>query len=138
MTNKWLFISVLVWLFTGCKTEEPDFIPDVFVDIQINLNNIEYLPLQTPGGFITVDGGVRGIIIYRTNTNNYRAFERNCPFKPSEDCSTVSVDGSALFMQCPCCTSQFDFEGSVISGPSPLSLKRYSTNLSGNFLYIRN
>lgn len=131
-------ISFLL-LFFSCKNDNNrGTIPYAYVDIQINLSNAEYQPLQTQGGYINIDGGVRGIIVYRNYSNDYLAFERNCPNAPSEDCAKVSVDSSSLYIQCPCCTSQFDFDGAVISGPSPYPLKRYSTSVNSNFLTIRN
>ena len=125
-------------MLLSCRGDkEQDIIPNVIVDIQINLSNLEFQPLQNEGGHVTIDGGVRGIILYRA-ANNYRAFERNCPTAPSEDCETVAVDGSNLFIQCPCCSSQFDFEGNLTSGPSPFPLKQYSTSVNNNFLSITN
>ena len=138
MKSALLFISLLI-ISLGCKNENRQgVIPDVYVDIQLNLSNIEYQPLQNTNGYVHIEGGVKGIIVYHSTSNDYAAFERNCPNAPNEDCATVSVDSSSLYIQCPCCTSQFDFEGTVTSGPSPYPLKRYSTSVSGNFLNIRN
>ena len=138
LKNKFLILLSLI-SFLSCKNDNRNgTIPNVFVDIQINLSNIEYQPLQTVGGYVNIDGGVRGIILYRNLNNDYLAFERNCPNAPNEDCARVAVDSSNLYIQCPCCTSQFDFEGSAISGPSPYPLKRYSTSVNNNFLSITN
>ena len=132
-----LLFSLLI-ISLGCKKDNnQQVIPNTLVDIQINLSNLEYQSLQTFGGYVNITGGVRGIIVYRSE-NDYKAFERNCPNAPELDCARVSVDSSSLYIQCPCCTSQFDFEGGVTSGPSPFPLKRYSTNVSSNFLNIRN
>ena len=132
-------IIVLLLSLLSCKNDNNrGVIPNVFIDIQINLSNFEYQNLRTPGGFVNIEGGVKGIILYRNFNNQYLAFERTCPNAPNEDCARVSVDPSNLFIQCTCCSSQYNFEGSVISGPSPYPLKRYGTSINSNFLYIIN
>ena len=138
MKNKILFFLSFSIVFISCENDiQQEYIPDVFVDEQINLSNVEYQVLQNEGGSVNIEGGVKGIIIYRT-INDYKAFERNCPYAPNEECAQVEVDISTLFIQCPCCSSQFDFDGNVTSGPSVLPLKQYSTSLNNNFLSILN
>ena len=132
-----IFLFIIILVITSCKNEQQDYIPYAYVDIQINLSNAEYQPLQYEGGSVNIEGGVRGIILYRS-ADDYRAFERNCPYAPSEDCAQVDVDVSTLFIQCPCCSSQFDFDGNVISGPSAYPLQQYATSVNNNFLSIWN
>lgn len=136
--NNILFFSLFLLFFSCKKNNDQEIIPDVFVDIEINVNNQEYLDLRRDGGSVNISGGVKGILLYHEKSNNYTAFERNCPYQPSADCAQVDLDGSLLFIQCPCCSSQFDFEGNVISGPSTLPLKEYSSSLNGSYLRIRN
>ncbi|MDN5204033.1 hypothetical protein QQ008_21760 [Fulvivirgaceae bacterium BMA10] len=125
---------------SGCE-ENPDgggIIPYAFVDLSLNLNKFELLPLKTIGGYVQIDGGVRGIIIYRESNTHYRAFERNCTYEPLNDCARVEVDQSGLFMIDPCCNSSFDFQGFPTGGPASISLKEYRTFVNGNFLEITN
>ena len=129
------FVVVMVAI-SGCEPQLQDQIPYALVEIDINLNDNEYLDLQVDGGFVYILGGVRGLILYRVNESEYRAFERNSPVDASNACSTIDVDGSGLFMIDHCHNILFDFEGTPISGSAP-RMRQYSTLLDRNWLYIR-
>lgn len=130
---------VVFTMFVGC---EPDLSDDAipwqpFDVIQINLNLPEYLRLTTDGGSMTINGGVRGIIIYRQSASNYIAYEANCSFQPNSACATVEVHVSTLYMFCACCSSNFDLAtGYPTGGPAWRPLRRYQSNLHGTTLVI--
>lgn len=136
--NKSLFYPLLLVILLGCGREKHVILPDVFVDIRLNLTTQEALPLRYDGRAIYLEGGVKGIIVYRKNQDTYFAFERNCTFEPTKECARVDIDPSMFFMIDSCCGSQFDFEGNILGGPAPVPLKRYQTILSGNVLQIYN
>jgi nitrite reductase/ring-hydroxylating ferredoxin subunit len=125
----------------GCDDDTAaPFIPNVLVNEQINLTNIQFNALRQINGYVYLpQAGVRGIIVMRADGNRYRAIERNCTYKPEDKtCSTVEADASGLFLIDPCCKSQFDLTGQVTGGPATYPLRQYATSLQGNFLYIRN
>ena len=131
--------AVLLFAFSTCQTlPPPSPIPYRVVNLVLDLNDFRLRNLRVDRGFAYIEGGVRGIILYRRSANSYLAFERNCPFEPANSCATVSVDGSLLFMKDSCCNSLFDFEGRPFGGPAFNNMLRYNTNLSGNILYISN
>ncbi|KAA9325039.1 QcrA and Rieske domain-containing protein [Adhaeribacter soli] len=135
------FLLLLVPFLAACSKDSeqrPQYLPEVIVNEQINLTNQQYNSLQRDYGFVSIPGGIRGIIIVRHSANRYLAFERNCTYQPYDSCATVKVDQSSLFLSDPCCGSRFDFEGGIISGPAAYPLKQYATSLSGNMLYISN
>lgn len=137
--NKILLFTILISSLISCNNnKDQELIPYVYVDVEINIDNQEYLSLRQDESSVNIVGGVEGILIYHKSGRNYRAFERNCPYKPSAECAKVEVDGSLLFIKCPCCTSQFGFDGSVLSGPAILPLKEYTSTLSGSYLRIQN
>ena len=120
-------------------------VPTGVVNLSLNLTNQEYKALRFDNGTVTLPvngpagtGGVKGVIIVRENASTYRAFERNCPYRPYDACALVSVDRSGLFLRDTCCTSQFNFQGQVTGGPSPRGLVQYSTSLQGSLLYVVN
>ena len=81
MQKRW--ILALAMALTGlcaCEQELPDDpIPNVLVNTQINLNSLLYDDLRLIGGSAYIDNvGVRGIVVYRASTNEYRAFDRAC------------------------------------------------------------
>jgi hypothetical protein len=133
-----LSLFVLIGSLTIQCHNDPyiDQIPVVYVDETINLSNFEYTPLKNIGGYVYLEGGVRGIIVYRKSQDVYLAFERNCTFQPLDPCARVEVDESSLFMIDPCCSSTFDFDGYPTGGPAEFPLRLYNTYVDQNFLLI--
>ena len=140
MSKRIIALAATLVFLAGCTTEtQIANIPDVLVNIDLNLNNIEAQPLQLDGGFVLLEGGVRGIIVYRVAEGQYVAFERNCTYEPTRACATVEVDDSGFFMVCPCNGSTYSFpDGLPTGGPATIRLKQYQTFIDGNFLLIRN
>lgn len=137
--RNYLLIYIFFWL-AGCEdTSEAPIIPNVIVNEQINLTNIQYNNLRQDKGFVYLPkAGVRGIILIRESATRYRAIERNCTYQPEDACGIVEVDASNLFLKDPCCGSQFDLSGQVTGGPATYPLRQYATTLQGNFLFITN
>jgi hypothetical protein len=132
-------ISGIFIVVSGCEKIPPEAqIPNVFVDETINLNNFEYNTLNNIGGYVYLEGGVRGIILYRQSPDVFRAFERNCPYQPMDECANISVDESTFFMIDSCCNSTFDFDGNPTGGPARFPLLEYSVVVNQNFLTITN
>lgn len=128
-----------ICLLNSCKPDlYDDRIPEgFFPDITINLSFPEYTALNTDGGTLNIDGGVRGIILYRKSSLLYVAYERNCSFHPNDACATVEVHSSKLFLIDTCCGSSFDLdEGSPTGGPAWRPLRKYITFLDGTNLTI--
>jgi nitrite reductase/ring-hydroxylating ferredoxin subunit len=90
-------------------------------------------------GWDTIAGGYKGIIIYKESSSSYIAYERACPYDPLEDCSLIEVEVSGVTVIDSCCDSRYlMMDGTVFSGPSLMSLKRYNTYYDGQRLNIRN
>lgn len=134
----YLVLFGMVGLSSCSDPMKEDGIPIVLVEETINLNNYQYQPLSYIGGFVYLNAGVRGIILYRSSVNDYLAIERNCTFQPLDPCADVSVDTSTLFLLDSCCNSTFDFNGYPTGGPASLPLRLYETFLDGNYLTITN
>ncbi|MFC2101601.1 hypothetical protein ACFLS7_01250 [Bacteroidota bacterium] len=135
----WLiFLSVLA--FSSCKKESPQpVIPEVYVNFFISPNSTEFLELNAPGGWVTVTGGYRGILIYRLTMDEFLAYERTCPWDPFEEGARIDVDESGTTSMCPVCGSKYIvLDGSPFEGPSTYLLKPYHTNYDGNLLFVYN
>lgn len=114
-------------------------IPYVPVSIQINLSNPDYFVLKSIGGSISVTGGSKGIIIYRSDANTFKAYDRHCPYQPENTCSRVSIENTGLTAKDTCCSSVFQLmDGSIIGGPADRNLVEYKTSFDGNILSINN
>jgi len=121
----------LMVLISGCRNTQNN-IPEVLVDIQVNINNPGYFSLQAVGGWMYLSGGSRGIIVYRKSSNEFMAWERHCPYQPEDQCAQVSVDSSNVFAVDYCCGSKFLItDGSVVNGPATRGLKMYQTSYDG-------
>jgi nitrite reductase/ring-hydroxylating ferredoxin subunit len=132
-----LFIFLFLTM-TTCKKDK-DEIPSVSVNILIDPNSTQYLPLNSTGGYVYLTGGVKGIIVYRLSMNEFMAYERDCPYQPSNSCAQVEVEPSGLTLVDSCCGSKFIItDGSVINGPANRSLKYYNNTYDGNMLHIYN
>ncbi len=132
------FLALLFLL--ACSADPVDDpIPIVaFPEIILNLSLPENLSLQQDKGYKLIsNAGVRGIIIYRSSSNIYIAYERNCSFQPNNACATIDVHSSGLFLNDTCCGSSFNFsDGNPTGGPAWRPLRRYRTQLSGTTLTI--
>ena len=133
-------VLVLLMQASACN---PDLTDDPipyfsFGTVYLNLNLPEYARLKTDGGSIYYDdGGVKGLIVYRQNATTFHVYERNCSYRPNEACATVNIHVSTLFMEDPCCGSQFDFlTGNTTSGVAWRPLRKYFSAANGNDLTI--
>lgn len=136
--NKWL-VAILLLSTLSCESVvEESPIPDVPVQVEVNLNDIDNVALKQIGGYIYANGGVRGIIVLRESTTTYRAFDRNCTFQPTDACAIVSFHSSGFYMEDSCCGSTFDLSGFPTAGPAEFPLKEYKVSQSGDLLFITN
>lgn len=136
MRNK-LWISLFVLLF-ACKQEE--YIPNVWVDYDLNLTLPQYADLQIVGNYVFVQNeGVKGLIVYRQDFEVYKTYDRCCSFEPTLSCAKIDSVNSPIAI-CTCCGSKFllNEEGSAIGSPAILPLKQYNNVLEGDFLRIFN
>ena len=136
---KKIIILVFSLLSLSSCTDSNDYIQNVYVNIEVPVNQPEYSDLDAIGNSIFIAGGVKGIIIYHANVNDYRAFDRNCSFEPSTQCAYIDSINSTI-ASCNCCSSKFliDQNGITANGPALRSLKEYYTSFSGGILKIKN
>ncbi len=132
-------LSIILAVIPQCKKDVEDEIPYAYVNFYINLNSTQYIELNNIGSYAYLTGGVRGIIIYRRSVEEFKAFERNCPYQPYNTCADIRVDPSGIMAVDSCCGSQFLLlDGSIIKGPATRLLKQYRTNFDGTTLHVYN
>jgi len=138
MKNSWVMIAGLFLLWAGCSSDYSDeaIAPATFSDIVMNLSLPEYADLNSKK-FKYIPGGIRGIIIVKVSDQMYRAYERNCTFRPQEPSATVEVHSSLLYIVDPVCGSQFRLsDGEVTSAPASRPLRRYQAIYDGLYLTV--
>lgn len=133
------FFLFCCWLgLSGCSSDELEApIPIVPVYEEINLQDIRYQNLHI-GGWIYLEGGVRGLVLIKQSEFHYIALDRACTYHPEDPCAVVEMHSSGLYLLDNCCGSQFEKTGGVIKGPAQRPLLQYNTYINGNYLTIQN
>ncbi len=129
-----LVCSSLLVLFSFCKKKAAtvqDNIPYQTVNINIYPGDPLNFKLQVVGGWIYVNGGVNGIIVYRqtqTGSSDFIALERTSTYLPNDAGARVKVLSDNFTLKDTVSGSKWQLNnGAVISGPATISLKQYNT-----------
>lgn len=134
-----IVLSFSLIFLASCADDDPGVvITPALVNVEINLTNLQYQNLRQVGGFIYLEGGHRGLIVYHESQSRYRAWDRLCTNEPTDACGVVELHSSGFYMEDPCCESTFDLDGYPSSGPAKYPLVEYSAFSDGTFLYISN
>ncbi|HET6991733.1 MAG TPA: hypothetical protein VFJ43_10435 [Bacteroidia bacterium] len=133
-----LFISALL-LFTTCKKEH-QYVPNVYVNLTIYVNDPQNIVLATTGGWKYFPGGNRGVVVYRKGINEFVAYERTCPYLPDQSNSFVQVDTTNnVLLKDVSCSSEFLLsDGSTVSGPAVIPLRQFHCVFDGTVLRVTN
>jgi nitrite reductase/ring-hydroxylating ferredoxin subunit len=134
-----LIIIIFLFSTTSCRDDYKHPVPDVYVDLFININT--HFELQSINGFIYKnDYGFNGIVIFRYSTTEFMAFDRACPHHPYEYDCKIEVQDPPIAID-ECCESRYLLiDGSVVDGPSKHPLKQYRVYFDAerNYLQITN
>ena len=134
------YLAAILICFNACgDDDEETLLPDVPVDVTINLNLPQYVDLQTPTGWAYTAGGNKGIVIQNqgVGTPPYKAFDLACP---NNDCTgAMEFDGS-LKMTCPCDMAIYSIIDGAPQTPNGKYLaKEYKvTQVDASTLHITN
>lgn len=126
-------LIVLAFLTFSCK-EEPYPIPNVPVNVTLNLDLPSYQALGAPGGYAYVNGGSRGLVVYR-NFDEFVALDRHSTYNSTDDCAVVEVNPDNIFELVDTCSgSRFSIlNGGVLEGPAKFALRRYNAYWDGAY-----
>ena len=133
-----LIIFAAMFIMSCDPNEAQNVIPDVPVDIEVDLSSIDNVELQQVGGYKYLNGGVRGIVLIRTSLTEFTALDRNCTYLPSNSKAIVSMHSSGFYLEDTTCNSNFNHSGFPTGGPAPFPLKEYNVSRSGDLLFILN
>ena len=132
------FLVLFLIIISSCG-DSNNYIRNVYVDVEIDLSLPEFSPINTVGNSIFIEGGNKGIIIYRFSNYEYNIYDRNCSYEPNLECSYIDSINSTIAM-CGCCSSAFllDQNGVAANSPAVLPLKQYNYSLNNTLLHIFN
>jgi nitrite reductase/ring-hydroxylating ferredoxin subunit len=103
--------------------------------------------LKSLGAYTYLPGGNKGVILIHNFDDRFVAVERACTYNPDDECSRIYVDSVNLLLRCgsfndtiwePCCTSQFEYDGTLRAGPARCSLRPYGVTENGSTLNVFN
>ena len=119
-------------------TKDENITPNIPVNFSIQASELGGVgsAIYTPEIY-----GLRGIIIYHKNSNEYVAFERACSYRPSNECEVIFLNDelNPSFLTDSCCNSNFLLDdGTPFSGPALRPLKQYFTRFDGTYIYVTN
>jgi len=132
------FVFLLLFLPLSCDKESENPVPLVAVNFTINTESIQYIELNTIGGWAYFTGGFRGIIVYRHSFDEFKAFDRACPYHPYEPEAIVRVFEPPLALDTLCGSTFLLIDGSVVKGPAKHPLRQYPTYYNPPFLQVTN
>ncbi len=136
-----IFLLVTLVFLSGCQKEKNHPVPSIPFDFQIDLSLPSYQPLTGVGGWSYVNGGLKGIIVYRKSMDEFVAWERQSPKDPEGSCSSGLVPNADNFLQLddPCSDATFSmYDGSPMAN-SDWGLRGYRCEWDGsNLLRISN
>ncbi len=125
--------------FSNCSKNNPNtVIPNVYVDVQLNINEPSSFDLQPVGGWMYYNGGSNGLLVYRANLDEFKCYDRQSTYEVNNWC-TVQVDSTGFTLIDTCSHSEFSiFDGTVSKGPATIPLKQYPTSFDGTYIRITN
>lgn len=137
------FYLLLFIIFASCSKNSVDkncnFLLDIGVSLQLNLNLPQYSQLQFPSNPVYVtNAGNGGIIVTNTGTG-FVAFDAADPNHAPSSCSTLSISG--IFGTCGCDDkNEYNLFNGIPkdSGSLRCALKAYRVEQNGNTLLIFN
>jgi hypothetical protein len=130
-----LVISIIL-VSASCNKNGTNPVPNIPFDITIDINLPSYSNLSGVGGWAYVNGGSRGIIVYRRAIDEFIAFDRHSPADPEGTCFLPLFPDNENFLQLndTCNNATFSlYDGSPITN-SQFGLRQYRTVFNGTDL----
>lgn len=134
-----MVLALYILLLLSCAKDDGTYIPDVYVNYSVPVNDPSISPLNSPGGAVVINGhGVAGIIIYRRADNVYMAYDRCSSVNPQNKCA-VNLDNPSLTVTDPCSGAKFSlFDGTPVKAPATKNLKQYQVTANSLYLMVTN
>lgn len=132
MKVRFILFFVVAFAFSACKKKAVNPVPFVPFDQTININLPSYNGLTGVGGWAYLNGGSKGIVIYRKSIDEFVAFDRHSP-ADGGNCDTPLEPNADNFLQLDdlCSGAKFSlYDGSPLDG-GQFGLRSYQTFWDG-------
>lgn len=145
MKIKLLSVLFVLLALLSCKeddevNEDNPFLLDPLVDLRLNLNLPEYNSLNFPSGSVIIaQQGIKGIVIYNINNEQYSAFELSDPNHVPNSCSRMMVED--IIASCPCPDDSNSYNivtGQPFENSGVYPMQAYRVVRSGNTIRVTN
>lgn len=114
----------------SCSKQNNAYPGPANVNFTLDLTNTANAALNNVGGFLLSNG----VIVIRYSATVFDALSATCTH---QGC-TVGYDAVGSKVSCPCHGGMYDpNSGSVLSGPPPSALTKYTVTRSGNILTVK-
>ena len=130
---KIIFTTSIILTSTFSCGDKNLVVPYVYVHFEVYLNDPDMQELIPIGGKVFVNGGHRGIVIYRRTLEEFAAYDRACTYHPNEECRVQ--DGETWGeLECDCCDSKYQLfqDGFPSEGPATIGLHKYKVTYYKN------
>lgn len=152
MKKSLLLILMIAGAFLSCKKDRgttANPVPYMTVNLTLNMSFPQYTKLNSPGGYVILDGeGYKGIIVIHDYNDQFHALDRSCPYHTNADCAKVTMEKAGLSLACgsygtngafnACCASKYSLDGNVLNGPTTFPLRRYNVQVNDQLVVITN
>ena len=141
--NKMLSLLLLLSLFS-CESDDDNrrnpFLIDLSFRTVLNTDLPQYSPLNFDATSVVLPNqGIGGIVIYRVNSTDYRAFELSDPNHSPSSCSSMTITGIVATCGCPDDNNTHNIvTGQHLTDPSKFPMKPYRITRSGNTVVVSN
>ena len=137
MLRRLTILALIVIAFASCG-KTGDIVPNVSVNIQIPKTDPRISATNNPGGAVLLNGGVAGIILYRTASGGYAAYDRCSAYEPGKKCH-VTLDNPSFTVTDPCSGSKWSLnDGTPVKAPAIKSLRAYAVSTTQFEIFISN
>lgn len=137
---KGLICFLLIICIISCNSSgsNNNCFPDNFVDVTVDLSLPEFIDLNVPGGWSYTNGGLKGLVIFRSG-NNFKAFDRRCPEQDQASCAAMEVENN-IILKCSCDGNEYNsLNGSLLVGEGSCFAKEYLVQqISSSVIRITN
>jgi nitrite reductase/ring-hydroxylating ferredoxin subunit len=136
--KKLILLAAIALTFFSCG-KSGDAVPDVAINLQIDINDPRVTALHIPGGAVIINGyGVAGLILYREPDGYYACYDRCSSYMPQNHCA-VTLDPGNFTCTDPCSGSKFALaDGTPVKAPATRALRAYSITVSNFEIFVSN